>query len=248
MYKILNLFIILILLINKLVHGQNFIPGPQYGQAAVSVEDRIYYIGGETVAKSNLFYLEIGKAWVDLGVNLPNKAFHAADIGGTNQDLIFTVGGTISEDQSMMFDTNTNKLTTPVIQGKIPPSRGFTNSVSYKGKIYIFSGLIAGDEDSNTFYTGFDILDTINLSWGVGTLEGAPIPRYGYTATLVNEVIYYIGGFQQVGKGRDYDPLSNVRELIIKLIKLIKICGKYTDEFNLFYRFVNLILKQIHGL
>jgi hypothetical protein len=40
------------------------------------------------------------------------------------------------------FDTNTNKLTTPVIQGKIPPSRAFTKSVSYKGKIYIFSGLL----------------------------------------------------------------------------------------------------------
>ena len=84
------------------------------------------------------------------------------------------------------------------------------NSVSYKGKIYVFSGTAAG-----TIYNGFDILDTINLSWGVGTLEGAPVPRYGYTATLVNGVIYYIGGFQQVTGGRDYDPLSNVRKQLI---------------------------------
>jgi hypothetical protein len=83
------------------------------------------------------------------------------------------------------------------------------------------------------------------LSWGVGTLEGAPVPRYDHTATLVNGIIYYIGGLQQVGKGRDFDPLSNVRELIIKLNKIY---DKYTDEFNLFYRFINLILKQIHGL
>jgi hypothetical protein len=96
-----------------------------------------------------------------------------------------------------------------------------------------------------TMYNGFDILDTINLSWGVGSLEGAPVPRFGYTATLVNGVIYYIGGFTQLGTNRIYDPLSNVREPIIKLNKT---CDKYTDEFNLFYRFINLILKQIHGL
>jgi hypothetical protein len=259
-YKNLNLIIILSLLflsVNKLVYGQSFIPGPRFGQAAVYIEDRIYYVGGfeeETVPKkSNFFYLEMEEGWVDLtsqGVNLPTKSGHIADIGGTNQDLIFIVGGFV-ENQNMVyqFDTNTNKLTTPIIQankGKIPPSRVFTNSVSYKGKIYIFSGLI--NADMNTFYNGFDILDTINLSWEVGTLEGAPIPRHSYTATLVNGVIYYIGGFQRVGKVREFDPLSNVRKLIIKLIKIY---NKYTDEFilfYLFYRFVNLILKQIHGL
>ena len=56
------------------------------------------------------------------------------------------------------------------------------NSVSYKGKIYVFSGV----NNDRTIYNGFDVLDTINLSWEVGTLVGAPVPRYGYTATLVN--------------------------------------------------------------
>src|SRR5687767_3220314 len=95
-YKNLNLIIILIIFVNKLVYGQNFIPGPRVGQAAVLVRDRVYYTGGVELppySNSNFFYL--GKTWVDLTsqVNLPTKRFHAAGIGGTNQDLIFMIGG-----------------------------------------------------------------------------------------------------------------------------------------------------------
>src|SRR5205814_399872 len=73
MYKNLNLFVILsllLLLVNKVVYGQNFIPGPRVGQASVLVGDRIYYIGGpEVTPLSNFFYLEFDKTWIDL-VNL----------------------------------------------------------------------------------------------------------------------------------------------------------------------------------
>jgi hypothetical protein len=62
------------------------------------------------------------------------------------------------------------------------------------------------------------MLDTINLSWEVGRLKGAPpIPRFRYTATLVGEIIYYIGSLQQDGStGRDF--CSNGKcKFIIKL-------------------------------
>src|SRR4051795_11566652 len=171
----LNLFIILIILVNKVVYGQNFnfIPGPRTLQAAVHVGDKIYYIGGQEFAPfshSNFFYLETDKTWVDLasqGVNLPLTAVgHTADIGGINQDLIFIIGG--EQNTVHQFDTKTNTLTTPIIQGKMPPIRGIMNSVSYEGKIYMFGGY----EPNNVIYNGFDILDTINLSWGIGNLEG----------------------------------------------------------------------------
>src|SRR5688572_5644092 len=99
LYKNLNLSIILsllFLLVNKVVYGQNFLPGPRVRQAAVLVGDKIYYIGGieePPLSNSNFFYL--GKAWVDLasqGVDLPSKAGHTVDIGGVNQDLIFIIG------------------------------------------------------------------------------------------------------------------------------------------------------------
>src|SRR5688572_8517363 len=205
-YKNLNLFIILIILVNKVVYGQNFIPGPRTGQAAVLVGDKIYYTGGyEFIPLSNFFYLELEmNTWIDLtnqGVNLPLIAGHAADIGGINQDLIFMIGGVYGEQNIVyQFDTKTNTLTTPLIQGNVPPIRGYINTVSYQGKIYVLDGLLGG-VSGNTAYNGLDILDTINLSWGVGSLEGAPPPRVAYTATLVDEIIYYIGGIQQVATG-----------------------------------------------
>ena len=56
-------------------------------QAAASIKNKIYYIGG-TTDQSNFLYLEMDKGWVDLtsqGVNLPLKAGHIADIGRRHQ-------------------------------------------------------------------------------------------------------------------------------------------------------------------
>ena len=55
------------------------------------------------------------------------------------------------------------------------------NSVSYKGIIYIFRGL--NNEVAGTII--MVLMYWILLIW-FGTLEGAPVSRYGYTATLVN--------------------------------------------------------------
>src|ERR1051326_255048 len=100
MYKNINLFIVLILWLDKVVYGQNFTPGPRAGQAAVLIGNRIYYTGRNEFAplsNSKFFYYELNKMWVDLTsqvVDFPLiKTFHAADIGGANQDLIFMIGG-----------------------------------------------------------------------------------------------------------------------------------------------------------
>ena len=89
------------------------------------------------------------------------------------------------------------------------------NAVSYKGKIYIHGGI---NDSARMIYNGLDILDTINLSWGVGSLEGAPAPRYGYTATLVGDIIYYIGGAEPNGAtGQIFSPMENVCKLNRKI-------------------------------
>jgi hypothetical protein len=48
------------------------------------------------------------------------------------------------------------------------------------------------------------------MRWEVGSLLNAPLPRVGYTATLVNGVIYYIGGLQLTESGKDYVSMSDV--------------------------------------
>src|ERR1043166_4316324 len=176
MYRIISIFIIFILLVNKVVYGQNFIPGPRIGQRSLVMGDKIYYTGGYAPLK-NLFYLELNKNWVEVLLTgeikmLPTKFLHAAGIGGVDQDIIFMFGGKLEmEGNVFQLDTKTNTLSFSRVQGTIPPPRGFLNSVSYKGKIYIFGGGMLND----TVYNGLDILDTINMRWEVGSLTNAPL-------------------------------------------------------------------------
>ncbi|RIA95404.1 hypothetical protein C1645_734026 [Glomus cerebriforme] len=191
------------------------------GQAAVLSGGKIYYIGGIylqggiDLTASDFFYLGgPEKTWVDLkgqGVKIPLLASHTANIGGVNQDLIFIIGGLqlIPNDVLVyQFDTKTNAISTPVIQGITPSRRSGVNSVSFGGKIYLFSGRTT--DNSDTLVNSFDILNTLTLNWEVGSLVNAPLPRYKYTATLVNNVIYYIGGLQKNGLGQDYSPMSDI--------------------------------------
>ena len=93
--------------------------------------------------------------------------------------------------------------------------RQHMNPASYQGKIYIFGGdTFDSTTNRSTIFNSLDILDTVSLTWNVGSLVNAPLPRFFYTATLVDGLIYYIGGIQQVGTGRDYVPMNSVCKLI----------------------------------
>ena len=221
------IFIILFFFMNGIVYGQ-FIPGSHVGQRAVLVGSKLYFIGGddndESDTTSDVFYFDNGAELSSTGllqfVDLKNQAtfpyvgFHVAGEGGVNQDLIFISGGyqltANSPNVVYQLDTKTNTVTTPTIQGTNPPRRKDMDSVSYQGKIYIFGGRIVVNS-TNTFFNNFDILDTINLNWEVGTLVGAPQPIFGYTSTLVNGIIYYIGGIQKTATDQSYVFMDIVR-------------------------------------
>ncbi|PKY62671.1 galactose oxidase, partial [Rhizophagus irregularis] len=68
------------------------------------------------------------------------------------------------------------------------------------------------DSETNiiTLYDYHYIFNTINLNWEVGNIVGAPPPRYKHTATLVNEIIYYIGGIQVNNSIISYPPMSDI--------------------------------------
>lgn len=111
-----------------------------------------------------------------------------------NQDSIFIIGGKQYDETSTnylyKFDTKTNELSVPA-----PPTRLEMKPVSYEGKIYIFDGRTYNtDVLKSLFLNQFDILDTINLNWQVGNIVNSPVALTGYTATLVDGIIYYIGG------------------------------------------------------
>ncbi|RIA90350.1 hypothetical protein C1645_823485 [Glomus cerebriforme] len=204
---------------NIVVYGAHFIPRPRVGQAAVLVEDKIYYIGGinsneSESGPSDFFYLSsMDLFWIDLqsqGVNIPYTAWHTANIGGINEDYIFIIGGVhfneLNTNYIYRFNTKTNAIDIPVIQGKAPIMRRGVDSVSYEGKIYMFGGQIGSDNNAVFPNNLFDILDTVNLNWQVGSLVNSPINRSYYTATLVDGVIYYIGGIS----GLNFYPMTEI--------------------------------------
>jgi hypothetical protein len=216
--KILNhnlIFITFGQLFYKAVYGQ-FIPGPRIGHTAVLAGDKVYFIGGfnpdvpsSSDPKSDCFYLGgPTKSWVDLKnqVDLPLKISHTACTGGVNEDSIFIIGNLLSSGNLVdQFDTKKNTTSTPSIQGKAPANRGFANSACYKGKIYVLGGQI-----DSALFGSFDILDTINLRWETSSSINIPSPRSKYTATLVDDVIYYIGGVQQNEFGITFVPMTDV--------------------------------------
>mgnify|MGYP006160807959 CR=1 FL=1 len=104
-----------------------------------------------------------------------------------------------------------------ISQGTAPLRKRLMGAVTDNNdKIYIFGGGFVEVNFPEKYYSnGMDIFDTINLSWKAGSLTGAPRTGHGHTATLVGEIIYYIGGLQLDAAGQVFDPLSNV---CIKLI------------------------------
>ncbi|CAB4495226.1 galactose oxidase [Rhizophagus irregularis] len=218
------IFIITLCILN--VYGQ-FVPDTRTGHSAVfsESEKKVYYIGGYNSNKSeptepnpisDFFYLSIGNddffEFTDLTsqAKLPLTVFHVSELGGANQDSIFILEGAHwnAEETNYVyrFDTKINQLSIPVVKGKAPSMRKGISSVSSEGKIYLFGGQIGSGNDV-TFFNNFDIFDTINLNWQVGSLVNSPVGRSFYTATLVNGVIYYIGGRTQVNV---YSPLTEI--------------------------------------
>ncbi|CAB4416566.1 unnamed protein product [Rhizophagus irregularis] len=145
-------------------------------------------------------------------VNLPLTLLHVSELGGVNKDLIFIVGGLnwndLDTNHVYSLNTKTNELSVPIVQGKVPPPRKGISSVIYEGKFYLFGGqaATAGVNDA-LYFNDFNIFDTINLNWQVGSLVNSPTARILHSATIVNGVIYYIGGKTQVNV---YPPLTEI--------------------------------------
>jgi hypothetical protein len=222
-----HLIFVIILLCILNVYGK-FVPEARLGHSAVYINSkrRIYYIGGYKSIQtkpgplSAFFYLNVNTSgnnlfeFTDLTsqVNLPATIHHVSELGGVNQDLIFILGGehwyeTETINYVYSFNIETNELSVPVVQGKTPPMRKGISSVIYEGKIYLFGGQTSGGYNV-VFYDNFDIFDTINLNWQVGSLVNSPATRTLYSATLVYGVIYYIGGRNPANV---YTPLTEVQ-------------------------------------
>ncbi|RIB01372.1 hypothetical protein C2G38_2256219 [Gigaspora rosea] len=157
--------------------------------------------------------------WADLSniVGTPIQSGATVSAGGPNKDIIFLVGGSFensSYDIPLVytFDTVKNVWNTPIIKGTQPTRRNYIYSIiDVTGKMYLFGGsydVVTGNS-SWSLENRMDILDTIELTWSIGSQPQAPTPRDGYSATLLpNGIIAYIGGY-------GVDGPTNLKEIYL---------------------------------
>ena len=167
------------------------------------INNKLYILGGypvDTVGK-DFFYLDVSVSfntqnllWQDLSsMNIvPSHSDATSVIGGTNNNTLFLYEG---DDQTTnliyTFDPQNNSWSIPKITGGFGTKKIIlTGIVNDNGKMYLWAGTNHNLQDQNDML----ILDTINLSFGRGSLVGAPTPTNGYGATLLpNQQIIYIG-------------------------------------------------------
>ncbi|RIA87841.1 hypothetical protein C1645_853641 [Glomus cerebriforme] len=186
---------------------------------ATFIDNKLYILGGRDLSDQlvgqEFFYLDfsapfntLSLLWQDLSYidMLPQHANAASVKGGANNDTLFLYGGNnLTMALVYTFDPHSITWGIPKILGDSPiRTRGLTGVIN-NGKMYLWSGM---DTLANyNFVNVMLILDTINLSWGKGSLVNSPTPRGYYGATLLpNNNIIYIGGYND--KTLTSDPKS----------------------------------------
>ncbi|RIA85744.1 hypothetical protein C1645_879106 [Glomus cerebriforme] len=197
-----------------------FKPGVINRHTTTLIDNKLYILGGKD-AKDNaipkdFFYLDVSVTfntqnllWLDLSnIDMVPPHYFAASVkGGANNDTLFLYGGFTVTGQTMelvyTFDSQSITWSSPPITGVNPSPirKSELTGVNHDGKMYLWGGNTF-DGTIYTFLNDMLILDTINLSWGKGSLVNVPTPRCDYGATLLpNNNIIYIGGIDSVTTG-----------------------------------------------
>ncbi|CAG8790149.1 5014_t:CDS:2, partial [Dentiscutata erythropus] len=167
--------------------------------------EEFYYLDVSVPFKTN----ETINSWVDLSSVsiIPPHSWSAFSLCGPESSTLVMFGGDFGKKTpaNLVFTYNTTTLEwhNPVTRGQ--PLNIITHSVcDFKtGKMYMFSVTL------DTANASMNIFDTKSLTWGVGSLIGAPSGRFDYTATLLpNGNIVYIGGVDSHGP----IPLYNIND------------------------------------
>ncbi|RIA79619.1 hypothetical protein C1645_840277 [Glomus cerebriforme] len=191
-----------------------FKPNLLYKHTATLIDNKLYILGGSDgkyIIEKNFFYLDVSVPfstqnllWKDLSIIdiLPPHEYATSIIGGTNNDTLFLYGG-ITYDQTMAlvytFDSKSDSWSIPKITGVNTIRKTTLTGINHDGKMYLWSGCDNKVLDSCVFVNDMLILDTINLSWGKGSLVNAPTQRRNYGATLLsNNNIIYMGGIDTI--------------------------------------------------
>ncbi|RIA79410.1 hypothetical protein C1645_840758 [Glomus cerebriforme] len=159
------------------------------------IDNKLYILGGRDLndqfVGKEFFYLDVSVPfntqqllWQDLS-NIDMVPPHDAATSvraGANNNTLFLYGG-FTSDQTMAlvytFDIQSNTWSIPRLTGINNNIRKYDLiGINYNGKMYLWGGKFY--DGSPNFVNDMLILDTINLSWGKGSLVNAPAPRALY--------------------------------------------------------------------
>jgi N-acetylneuraminic acid mutarotase len=177
-------------------------PLQRHYHTATLIDGKLYILGGINGNNVNVdfFSLDVfvkfntqNLSWKDLSsINTVPPHYGAASVkGGANNNTLFLYGGEPNSNIELVYtyDPQSNSWTIPKITGvNTIRKKGLKGIIDNNGKMYLWGG-----RDTSAV-NDMIILDTINLSWGKGSLINAPPPRYNYGAVLLpNRKIIYIG-------------------------------------------------------
>ncbi|POG79680.1 hypothetical protein GLOIN_2v1836168 [Rhizophagus irregularis DAOM 181602=DAOM 197198] len=228
MIKIQVLFLLIILSIEICY---SLIPIERNAQSSVLVDKKLFFLGGTSSKPAafpldQILYLDVSKPFNTavppfevLNISIPFRSTFATAFLSPQKDVIYLFGGSMWDvntnaynyNKSVLYSFNleNNEWTIPTTNGIAPEHRRTINGVinNENGKFYVFSGHIdyfTGANNSRAL-NDMNIFDTISLTWSKGPIENAPLPRVGYTATLLsNGIIVYIGGIE-FNKSQSFD-------------------------------------------
>ncbi|CAB4414099.1 unnamed protein product [Rhizophagus irregularis] len=189
---------------------------------ATLIDNKLYILGGYDDSGTipvgkEFFYLDLSVPfntqnllWHDLSnINIIQSIVAATSVnGGINNNTLIMYGGrnlTKIENLALvyMFDTQSNSWSKIVEDSYVSRKRSLSAVVDYDRKMYLFGGWLINNEYTNDMF----ILDTINLSWRIGSSLNAPVPMINYGATLLpNKNIIYIGGM--IGSEKKNESLA----------------------------------------
>ncbi|RIA96730.1 hypothetical protein C1645_814913 [Glomus cerebriforme] len=210
-----------------------FKPTQRTSHTATVIDNKLYISDGYDPANNiigkGFFYLDVSVPfntqnllWQDLSsIDIVPPHGDAASVGGgANNNTLFLYGGSTTDPTMALvyaFDPQSNTWSTPKITGiSNIRRRSLTGIMDNNGKMYLWGGIEFINGKSANIVNYMEVLDTINLNWGQGSLVGAPTARFWYGAVLLpNNNIIYMGGSDNAVKLSlnqvyIYDTINNI--------------------------------------